>query len=59
MELYYLMDGNIPPGYDFDAYLAEYVQNLKEEQEYDNHKKTNKKINFNGEENSLYKEKTD
>lgn len=43
MELYYTMDGCIPPGYDLDAYLYQRSQELKlEEEEYEHTKKASK-----------------
>lgn len=42
MELYYSMDGCIPPEYDLDGYLAKKAQELQEEEEYEYSKKTNK-----------------
>lgn len=47
MELYYSMDGNIPPEYDLDGYLYRVAQELKNQQEYE-YKKTQNSCKQNG-----------
>ena len=39
MDLYYNMDGDIPPEYDLDGYMYKMAQELKNQQEYE-YKKT-------------------